>query len=127
ALGAPVEFKSLEAIRARFGPGGITELAEAYGIVGAITDDTQMTLFTAEGLLRAYVCWAHRGIIHILSLVAQSYRRWYLIQLGELEGTGWLVHERGLLDRRAFGHMCLIALAGNRLGMLEVPLNDSKN
>ena len=23
-----------------------------------------MTLFTAEGLLRAYVRWAHRGIVH---------------------------------------------------------------
>lgn len=44
---------SLAEIRARFGAGGIAEHAPAYGRVGAITDDTQMTLFTAEGCLRA--------------------------------------------------------------------------
>ena len=61
ALGAPVEFDAIDRIRSRFGPDGITELAEAYGRAGAITDDTQMTLFTAEGLIRAYVRAAHRG------------------------------------------------------------------
>lgn len=54
ALGAPVEFMSLAQIRSRFGPGGLTDFAEAYGRLGAITDDTQMTLFTAEGLLQGY-------------------------------------------------------------------------
>src|SRR5438094_458681 len=62
---APVEFDSIERIRERFGPGGIAEPAEAYGRVGAITDDTQMTLFTAEGLIRAYVRWATKGICHV--------------------------------------------------------------
>lgn len=34
------------------GQGGITDYAEAYGGKGKITNDTQMTLFTAEGLQR---------------------------------------------------------------------------
>ena len=51
ALGAPVEFLSMPEIILRFGPRGILSFASAYGLVGAITDDTQMTLFTAEGLL----------------------------------------------------------------------------
>ena len=55
ALGAAIEFDSLEEIRARYGPQGLERLAPAYGRVGAITDDTQMTLFTAEGLIRANV------------------------------------------------------------------------
>lgn len=55
ALGAPVEFLEWSAIEARFGPQGIVDFAPAFGITGAITDDTQMMLFTAEGLLRAYV------------------------------------------------------------------------
>jgi ADP-ribosylglycohydrolase len=42
SLGAPVEFLSLPAIRAQFGPDGIQELAPAYGLLGAVTDDTQM-------------------------------------------------------------------------------------
>lgn len=52
ALGAPVEFMSLDAILRKFGPSGITEYFPAFGKTGAITDDTQMTLFTAEGMLR---------------------------------------------------------------------------
>jgi ADP-ribosyl-[dinitrogen reductase] hydrolase len=55
ALGAPVEFMSTDEIRAAFGPDGIEEFAFAYGRRGAVTDDTQMTLFTAEGLIRAEV------------------------------------------------------------------------
>ena len=62
ALGAPVEFMSLAQIRERFGKEGITDFHPAYGKTGAITDDTQMTLFTAEGLLRAIVRERERGI-----------------------------------------------------------------
>jgi ADP-ribosyl-[dinitrogen reductase] hydrolase len=50
ALGAPIEFLRLSEIRERFGLAGLTDYAPAYGKLGAITDDTQMTLFTAERL-----------------------------------------------------------------------------
>ena len=52
ALGAPVEFDSLARIREKYGPQGIRDFAPAYGKLGAITDDTQMTLFTAEAMIR---------------------------------------------------------------------------
>ena len=55
ALGAAIEFDSLDRIRERFGPHGLMDPVEAYGRAGAITDDTQMTLFTVEGLIRASV------------------------------------------------------------------------
>ena len=46
------EFVSLEEIRSRLGPRGVTGYLPAYGRDGgAITDDTQMALFTAEGLV----------------------------------------------------------------------------
>ena len=61
ALGAPVEFMSRAAILGKFGPDGITDYAPIYGGLGRITDDTQMTLFTAEGLLRAWVRGSLRG------------------------------------------------------------------
>ncbi len=48
ALGAAVEFDSLEKIRSKFGSEGIRDPAPSYGRTGAITDDTQMTLFTAR-------------------------------------------------------------------------------
>jgi ADP-ribosylglycohydrolase len=52
ALGAGIEFLSLDDIRDEHGPAGVTGYVPSYGRRGAITDDTQMTLFTAEGLLR---------------------------------------------------------------------------
>ncbi|MEJ5183664.1 MAG: ADP-ribosylglycohydrolase family protein, partial [Rectinemataceae bacterium] len=54
ALGAPVAFDSHAAIGARFGAEGIRNFAPyRNGKAGLITDDTQMTLSLAEGLLRA--------------------------------------------------------------------------
>ena len=76
ALGAPVEFKTYAQIIAQFGVGGIRDFAPAYHWIGAITDDTQMTLFTAEGLLRACVRYNQRGICHTPTVVHHAYLRW---------------------------------------------------
>src|SRR5215469_1142760 len=80
ALGAPVEFMSYANIVREFGPEGIRDFAPAYGRLGAITDDTQMTLFTAEGLLRAYVRGCLKGICHPPSVVHHAYLRWLITQ-----------------------------------------------
>jgi ADP-ribosylglycohydrolase len=69
ALGAPVEFLSYSEILARFGASGIRNFASAYCRVGAITDDTQMTLFTAEGLLRAHLRYVGKGICNASAVV----------------------------------------------------------
>ena len=82
ALGAPVEFMSLEEIRSRFGPRGVTGLEEGAWPAGSITDDTQMTLFTAEGVLRAQVRGALKGIVHPPSVVDHAYARWLHTQGG---------------------------------------------
>lgn len=67
ALGAPVEFSSLRDIREDHGPGGVTGYVPDWrGALGLITDDTQMTLFTVEGLLRG-------GDVQA---VRQAYLRW---------------------------------------------------
>jgi ADP-ribosylglycohydrolase len=80
ALGAPVEFLSLAGIRRQFGPEGIRDLVPAYGRIGAITNDTQMTLFTAEGLLRAWVRHSTKGICHVPAVIHHAYLRWLLTQ-----------------------------------------------
>jgi hypothetical protein len=81
ALGAPVEFMSRAAILRQFGPDGITDYAPAYGGLGKITDDTQMTLFTAEGLLRAWVRESARGIpATYAGVTAHAYQRWLATQ-----------------------------------------------
>jgi len=48
ALGAPIEFDSWETIEAKYGPSGVTGFNEAYGRVGAVTDDTQTVEFLDE-------------------------------------------------------------------------------
>ena len=64
ALGAPVEFHSIRLIRDKYGSAWITEYHAAYGRRGAITDDIQMMLFTAEGLLCAIASLRHKGTCH---------------------------------------------------------------
>ena len=132
ALGAPVEFLSAGEIAAAFGPEGINGFVEAYGVRGAITDDPQMTLFTIEGIIRAYARFAGRGLCHIPSVVHHAYLRWLTTQdtpfpssSGPLPHDGWLIGERRLWARRAPGNTCLSALRANsRFGHLAE--NDSK-
>lgn len=115
ALGAPVEFDSRADILRRFGPGGISDYATAYGGLGTITDDTQMTLFTAEGLIRGWVRLQVSGSVFYPTVVGHAYGRWLLTQgerprHGEVPPTGWLIDHRELHSRRAPGTTCLSAL-----------------
>jgi len=133
ALGAPVEFLGIDEIRARYGPAGIVDYELAYGRRGAITDDTQMTLFTAEGVLRAGVRWHHKGICHPASVIHHAYVRWLYTQ-GERSRSqfsediidGWLISVQNLHSRRAPGTTCLSALRGATMGTVDQPLNDRK-
>jgi ADP-ribosylglycohydrolase len=129
ALGAPVEFLGWADIKARFGAGGITEFAPAYGIKGAVTDDTQMMLFTAEGLLRAFVRGSSRGICHVPSVIHHALLRWLLTQdyapVADVRSDGWLIKNQALWSRRAPGNTCIQSLrVAKRFG--EPAQNDSK-
>lgn len=133
ALGAPVEFITHASIKAHFGPEGITDFAPAYGRTGAFTDDTQMTLFTAEGLLRAHVRSQLKGGCCIPFVVSQSYLRWLLTQDVvpkdkdiQVAKDGWLWSERTLHSRRAPGNTCISALAEMKSCTNRRANNDSK-
>ncbi|WP_205741018.1 ADP-ribosylglycohydrolase family protein [Haloactinopolyspora alba] len=137
ALGAPVEFLALDEIEQRCGPAGVREYLPAapddqrYGLV---TDDTQMTLFTAEGLIRAGVR-TDRGIGFTVAVVHAAYDRWLDTQL--LPGpsgpvSGWLAGQSWLYARRAPGTTCMNALqdardGGTRIARYGTPaVNHSK-
>ena len=137
ALGAPVEFDLREEILRRFGPDGITGYAPAYGGIGMITDDTQMTLFTAEGLLRYWVRGRMKGIATYTGVTANAYLRWLRTQggsprnplgVGEPFGEGepgWLYQARRLHSNRAPGNTCMSALR-SMPALGEPADNDSK-
>ncbi|MDO9410072.1 ADP-ribosylglycohydrolase family protein [Patulibacter sp.] len=135
ALGAGIEHDSLSRIRHRFGPDGLQGPAPAYGRESAITDDTQMTLFTAEALLRTYTREAERGIPDdpVLQL-DEAYARWLRTQ-GE-QSRRWKDQsavpstvERLLTGpdaRRGPGRTCIAAMRGSVAGSPEEPTNSSK-
>ena len=129
ALGAMVEFDSLEALRERYGPEGVVDFP-AEG--GRITDDTQMTLFTAEALIRTRRRYEADRIDHAVDHLWWAYRRWFDTQAldeepGRSEGGGdGLAAEPALRHRRAPGNTCLAALAGGHPGYVDQPVNNSK-
>ncbi|KRV50030.1 ADP-ribosylglycohydrolase [Wenjunlia vitaminophila] len=131
ALGAGVEFESLAGIRSTYGERGVTDLVPAYGRRGAVTDDTQMTLFTVEGLIRAQVR-KDTGAWHPPTDVHRAHLRWAATQRDwgpdeRRADAGWLAREEWLYSRRAPGNACLSGLADDRMGTLQDPKNpDSK-
>lgn len=134
ALGSAVEFQTLAEIRSQFGPQGIEHHDRAYGRVGAITDNTQMSLFTAEGCIRASVRQQTRGICDWPGVIHHALLRWLLSQ-GErprradlkISKDGWLFGLRGLHARRSPGPTCLSSLGDAvRLGMPAVANYRSK-
>lgn len=134
AMGAPIECMRRSEIVAAFGPKGVTRFEPGYGRRGAITDDTQMTLFTLEGLIRASVRYSSRGICHPPSVVEHAYRRWLETQLGAFDDraptrvrrSGWLMEQHELWSRRAPGVTCISSLQRKGPQYGEKAVNDSK-
>lgn len=113
ALGYPVEFLREEEIFRKFGPQGITAYQKAL-----ISDDTQMTLFTANGLLVRDTEAALGGacVLPRVSVMA-AYKDWLKTQEFSMDarpakggGSSWLLDVPELYSRRAPGNTCLSAL-----------------
>lgn len=129
ALGAPVEFLDLATIRRRHGPAGVTDLVAGDWPAGAVTDDTQMTLFTAEAMIRGLHRFNERGIASAAGVARRAYLRWLHTQgepVSEDVVDGWLVKVKDLHARRAPGATCLSALRAGGHGERGAPANDSK-
>lgn len=142
ALGYPVEFLTLDKIKSVYGKRGISDLVlDKYSGKALISDDTQMTLFTADGMIWADMRMRERGIgSYVASGVYPSYIRWYYTQYRKLpnENGEYFISrqhhedEKGIMSyeelysRRAPGVSCLTALASGQIGTIEKPINNSK-
>ena len=125
ALGYAVEFLSLQAIRERFGPEGIREPALNAGGQAVVSDDTQMTLFTAEGLTRSVAGDGRIMQPEALDAVRDATLDWYAMQMGQPVQGG--LSEYGVLgEDRARGRTCTSGCAQGATGTPETPINDSK-
>ncbi len=130
ALGYEVEFSSEESIFGRYGSSGITTPALKNG-AAQISDDTQMTLFTACGLLQAAVRCTSSDQPDYIGCIADCYRDWLLTQqsLFPLDDENihcWLMTMEDLFNRRAPGMTCISAIGSGINGTIESPINQSK-
>ena len=131
ALGYAVEFMHEEQIFSRYGDRGITDYDLGYGRA-LISDDTQMTLFTAAGLLAGNARDVETGSGESYAgCIRDSYLDWLKTQeqpfpLPEGTGRSWLCGVRDLFSRRAPGTTCMSALKSGGNGTVEMPVNQSK-
>lgn len=121
ALGYEVEFMSRKAILSRFGEQGITKFALDSKGKALISDDTQMTLFTANGLLNA----THLHTEPRYAIV-RAYLDWYYTQIGKTNKIKncWIGIIDALHSLRAPGNTCMSALETISRG--KEPCNYSK-
>lgn len=128
ALGYEVEFMSRRSILSRFGESGITKFALDSNGKALISDDTQMTLFTANGLLTCITMnrMEHSSCKAELIVIA-AYLDWFYTQTreeGKHKQITWLRELPEMYHKRAPGNTCMGACA-NIIDGKDV-MNDSK-
>jgi ADP-ribosyl-[dinitrogen reductase] hydrolase len=135
ALGAPVEFMGARVIERTFGVEPPEALAFAGPPPAGFTDDTQMTLFMAEGLARALERGVARDRQAFREEMASSLVHWLATQDAsvreEIDADGSeLLGVDELHARRAPGNTCLTSCyhihRGGQLPDVDRRINDSK-
>ncbi|MBQ0922854.1 ADP-ribosylglycohydrolase family protein [Saccharopolyspora endophytica] len=142
ALGFAIEFNDIDMIRRHHGPDGVTGPVLRDG-EAQVSDDTQMMLFTLEGLVRAHVARRMEPRDNDpVPEVQHAYQRWYHTQGPAWMNAGgpyaqhlqrpdgWLITNWALFASRAPGSTCMSALANfAQTGTFATPqhrINDSK-
>ncbi|MEX5637395.1 ADP-ribosylglycohydrolase family protein [Parafrankia sp. FMc2] len=137
ALGAGLAGMPWAQIKARFGPAGVTGPTNAYGVTLPMTTNTQLALFTAEGMLRAGIRFRSKGICHPPGVVWYAYKRWLETQRRDVPPpavgvgggghgfvlTGWLITQPVLYARRFPGKDTITGLSLPEPPTGELPVN----
>ena len=133
ALGYPIEFMSLKAIKQKYGDKGYINYQEFNNLGKAvISDDTQMTLFTANGLLNYITRITITNGLHwkvLIEIITLAYKDWLKTQVGIYNYyyddplKCWIRDIKELNVLRAPGNTCISALQSLKCGKVE---NDSK-
>ena len=127
ALGYAVEFSSLSQIKAKYGEKGISDYELDSNGIAEFSDDTQMSLFTAEGLLTA-IADSKTFEKDILPYITTAYEHWYHTQCRPplKMSKSWLTHIKALWARRAPGMTCMSALQSISMSNSAPVVNNSK-
>lgn len=136
ALGYSVEFLKEDGIMERYGSQGIRRFdtshwwnegrTDAHALVSPgkawISDDTQMTLYTAMGMLNANKSGYQR-----MNSICAAYVEWYFTQAGQTKrgySQCWISDMPELRTHRAAGHTCINSIKEIYNG--REPYNNSK-
>ena len=140
AMGFLIQNDSLDDIHKKYGPFGLRTVLklESNGRRGLVSDDTQMSLFTADGLL-----WADHEDMSPKIGMYHSYMRWYYTQTEKVsrpEFKGWMgkqphedfwdydiMADKDLYNRRSPSMTTMMVLASGRLCGQDVKMNNSKS
>ena len=96
---------------------------------GIISDDTQMTLFTANALIWRETRESMRGISMLpVDAIYLGYKDWLDTQFNikDEKSISWIKEIPELNIPRAPGNTCISALSSGKKGTIEDPINDSK-
>ena len=134
ALGFVIGKDDLKTIHKKYGPYGLRTVLKSAknGNKSIISDDTQLSLFTADGML-----WADHDGLEPTEGLYRSYMRWYYTQTERIirpEQEKWMnrqdhevdleydmMGEQALFARRSPGKTCLTALASGKNCLVMKP------
>lgn len=127
ALGWPIEFQRIDSIKRQYGKNGIQDLPLKFNNKAEITDDTQMTMFTADGIIKSALKTKDTTKAADMKTVFDSYKLWLKTQFGGKpeKKDGWISNIQELYTTRAPGNTCISAIRGNKPGSIQEPINDS--
>lgn len=138
ALGFVIGKDDLKTIHKKYGPYGLRTVLKSAknGNKSIISDDTQLALFTADGML-----WADHDGLEPTEGLYRSYMRWYYTQTERIirpEQEKWMnrqshevaleydiMGEQALFARRSPGKTCLTALASGKKLSRDETINHS--
>lgn len=130
ALGYAVEFKTRPEIQHRYGGDGIRHPEFNRAGEAEVSDDTQMTLFTADGLLRSLDHADPVDQSGVLHAVRDATVAWYALQTGgslpKDMRYGLGRYATVLAKSQDPGTTCMSACAAGAAGTPEDPINNSK-
>ncbi|MGN0642127.1 MAG: ADP-ribosylglycohydrolase family protein [Huintestinicola sp.] len=128
SLGYAVEFLPEQAIANKYGETGITRYDRVNNIA-RVSDDTQMSLFTADALLRSDSKKNGIDTERLIGYFRTSYLDWFKTQFPKNTNDTYfsnIIENNELWAARAPGGTCLSALEAGGHGTINAPINDSK-
>ena len=124
AMGYTRDYMSADQVVDRYGRQGLCDLQRnSSSHLALISDNTQLTCFTVDGLLWADTRAKKKGIYGYIPCLFYSYQKWLYTQTGSLADKSYEFILRGeilqweeLFARRSPGSTCVSALSAKALG-----------